>query len=116
MNLFNQILNLYSLDDRFRNSKAMLDIFKRRGKEILKESKAILSELIPGQKALVQRISDDCQGIERQRLMDLGFVPGSAVEVEIISPFKDPTAYRIKGGLIALRRNQASKILISLAS
>jgi len=94
----------------------MLDIFKRKGKEIIIGSKAILSELIPGERAFVQRISDDCQGIERQRLMDLGFVPGSAVEVEVISPFRDPTAYRIKGGLIALRKNQASKIQISLAS
>lgn len=94
----------------------MLDIFKRKGKEIINGSKAILSELIPGERAFVQRISDDCQGIERQRLMDLGFVPGSAVEVEVVSPFRDPTAYRIKGGLIALRKNQASKIQISLAS
>lgn len=94
----------------------MLDIFKKRGKELIKESKAILSELIPGEKAFVRSISSDCTGIERQRLMDLGFIPGSLVEVEVKSPFRDPTAYRIKGGLIALRRNQASKIHISLAS
>jgi len=94
----------------------MLGIFKKKGKEIISGSKAILSELVPGERAQVQRISEDCQGIERQRLMDLGFVPGSAVEVEVISPFKDPTAYRIKGGLIALRKIQASKIQISLAS
>ena len=94
----------------------MFDIFKKKGKQIIIGSKAILSELIPGERAMVKSISDDCQGIERQRLMDLGFVPGSAVEVEVVSPFRDPTAYRIKGGLIALRKNQASKIQISLAS
>lgn len=93
----------------------MFDIFKKKGKEIINSSKAILSELIPGQKAFIKSISDECQGIERQRLMDLGFVPGSVVEVEMISPFRDPTAYRIKGGLIALRRIQASKINISPA-
>ena len=94
----------------------MLGIFKNKGKKIIAGSKAILSELIPGEKALVKSISNECQGIERQRLMDLGFVPGSPVEVEIMSPFRDPAAYRIKGGLIALRKNQASKIEISLAS
>ena len=93
----------------------MFDIFKRKGKEIIDGSKAILSELIPGQKAFVKSISEECQGIERQRLMDLGFVPGSFVEVEVRSPFRDPTAYRIKGGLIALRRIQDSKIHISPA-
>lgn len=91
----------------------ILDIFKKKGKKILIESKAILSELIPGQKGTIKSISADCFGIERQRLMDLGFVPGSLVEVEIRSPFSDPTAYRIKGGLIALRKSQASKIQIS---
>lgn len=90
----------------------IFDIFKNKGKKIILESKAILSELIPGQKAKIKSISSDCYGIERQRLMDLGFVPGSIVEVEVSSPFKDPTAYRIKGGLIALRRNQARKIQI----
>lgn len=91
----------------------ILDIFKKKGKKILSESKAILSELIPGQKGTIKSIAADCFGIERQRLMDLGFVPGSVVEVEISSPFSDPTAYRIKGGLIALRKTQASKIQIS---
>jgi len=94
----------------------MFDIFRKKGKSIINGSKAILSELIPGERALIMSISDDCIGIERQRLMDLGFVPGSTVEVEAKSVFRDPTAYRVKGGLIALRSNQASKIQISLAS
>ena len=94
----------------------MFDIFRKKGKEIINKSKVILSELIPGESGLIMSISDDCQGIERQRLMDLGFVPGSTVEVEAKSIFHDPTAYRVKGGLIALRRNQASKIQISQAS
>lgn len=94
----------------------MFDIFRKKGRKIIEGSKEILSELIPGQKAFVQSISDECQGIERQRLMDLGFIPGSLVEVEMQSPFRDPTAYRIKGGLIALRKNQARKIQISQAS
>ena len=43
----------------------MLDIFKKKGKKIINESKAILSELIPGQKAFVKSIAADCFGIER---------------------------------------------------
>ena len=93
----------------------VFDIFKRKGKKLIAGSKALLSELITGQKAWIKSISEDCHGIERQRLMDLGFVPGSLVEVEMRSPFRDPTAYRIKGGLIALRKIQASKIYISPA-
>lgn len=91
----------------------MFGLFRKKGKEIIKESKKILSELMPGQKALINGINADCQGIERKRLLDLGFVPGTLVEVAVSSPFRDPTAYRVKGGLIALRKIQASKINIS---
>ncbi|MDZ7606570.1 MAG: FeoA family protein [Cyclobacteriaceae bacterium] len=91
----------------------MFGIFKKTSQEIISGSKKILSELIPGQRASIDFIDENCQGIERNRLLDLGFVPGAQVEVAISSPFNDPTAYLIKGGLIALRRNQASKIHIS---
>ncbi len=91
----------------------MFGFFKKTSQELIIESKKILSELIPGQKALIRHIDENCQGIERNRLMDLGFVPGTLVEVTISSPFRDPTAYMVKGGLIALRKNQASKIHIS---
>jgi DtxR family Mn-dependent transcriptional regulator len=91
----------------------MFGIFRKKGKEIVNESRKILSELMPGQKAFINGIDKDCHGVERKRLMDLGFVPGTMVEVALSSPFRDPTAYRVKGGLIALRRNQASKINIS---
>jgi DtxR family Mn-dependent transcriptional regulator len=91
----------------------MFGLFRNKGKEIINESIKILSELMPGQKAFINGIDENCQGVERNRLMDLGFVPGTLVEVAVSSPFRDPTAYRIKGGLIALRKNQASKINIS---
>ena len=81
----------------------MFGLFRKKGKEIISESKKILSDLIPGQKAFIKSLNDNCQGIERKRLMDLGFIPGTLVEVEVSSPFRDPTAYRVKGGLIALR-------------
>ena len=71
-----------------------------------------LSGLIPGQKARVTNISENCQGIERRRLMDLGFIPGSIVEVALKSPFRDPTAYLVKGAMIALRDSQADLISI----
>jgi len=71
-----------------------------------------LSGLIQGQKAKVTCISDNCQGIERRRLMDLGFIPGSIVEVALKSPFRDPTAYHVKGAMIALRDIQADLIAI----
>lgn len=55
----------------------------------------------------------DATGPERRRLMDLGVVPGVEMVVENTSPLGDPTAYRVRGTLIALRRGQARGIHVS---
>lgn len=72
-----------------------------------------LSGLKPGHKGKVVSISPASRGPERRRLMDLGIVPGTMIEAEMRSPSGDPTAYRIRGALIALRREQAELINIA---
>lgn len=67
-----------------------------------------LGRLQIGQQARVLGLSPQCHGAERRRLLDLGFVPGALVEAAMISPSGDPTAYRIRGTLIALRHEQAN--------
>ena len=71
-----------------------------------------LAALLPGQRAVVTEIAPSCRGLTRRRLLDLGVLPGSTVEAEMQSPGGDPTAYRIRGALIALRREQAELIQI----
>jgi len=39
-------------------------------------------------------------------------VPGTIVSVDLISPSGSPTAYRVRGASIALRREQAERVLI----
>ncbi|MCU0787021.1 MAG: metal-dependent transcriptional regulator, partial [Verrucomicrobia bacterium] len=63
-----------------------------------------LSGLAEGQRGKVLGLSPACRGPERRRLLDLGFVPGTEVLAEMKSPGGDPTAYRVRGTLIALRR------------
>lgn len=72
-----------------------------------------LSYLKPGQRCRVLGLSPACRGAERRRLLDLGFVPGTALEVEMVSPGGDPTAYRVRGSVIALRHDQANLIRIA---
>lgn len=77
------------------------------------EEPELLSNLKPGEKARVLELSRACRGAERRRLMDLGFVPGTEVEVEMISPTGDPTAYRVRGAVIALRWEQAALVRVT---
>lgn len=65
-----------------------------------------------GKQATVLGISPLCRGAERRRLLDLGILRGASVSAEYRSPSGDPTAYRIRDALIALRKEQADSIYI----
>jgi ferrous iron transport protein A len=69
-----------------------------------------LDELPRDAEAVVTSL--DASGPERRRLMDLGLLPGIEVRAERTSPLGDPTAYRVRGSLIVLRRSQARGIHI----
>lgn len=73
-----------------------------------------LDQLKLGQSARVVNISHRCRGAERRRLMDLGILPGTLIKAEMLSPSGDPTAYRIRGALIGLRREQSALINITI--
>ena len=49
----------------------------------------------------------------RRRLLDLGFIKGSQITALYKSPSKNPTAYLIKGTVIAIRDEDAKKIKIT---
>lgn len=52
------------------------------------------------------------EGITRRRMLDLGLVPGTRVEAVRNSPAGDPTAFNIRGALIAFRKEEGQKILV----
>lgn len=52
------------------------------------------------------------EGIIRRRFLDLGLINGTEVKALAKSPSGDPVAYLIRGAVIALRSEDASKILV----
>nr|WP_242826030.1 FeoA family protein [Desulfurispora thermophila] len=69
-----------------------------------------LPELAPGQSGVVRRIILPTDMYNT--LLSLGILPGTIVRVVRRSPLGDPTAYFIRGAMIALRRKTASGILV----
>ncbi len=69
-----------------------------------------LTFLQKGEKGKI--LSLTTQGLNRQRFMDLGLLPGTMIEAKFESPFKDPMAYEVRGAITVLRKNQAEQILI----
>jgi ferrous iron transport protein A len=56
------------------------------------------------------------EGINARRLMDLGLIPGTIVESIRRSPSGDPTAYGIRGAVIALRAEESHLVLVEIES
>lgn len=65
-----------------------------------------------GDAGRVVGISPALRGVERRRMLDLGLVPGTEVRVVRPAPGGDPVAYRIRGAVVALRRQQAEQIRV----
>ena len=51
-------------------------------------------------------------GLQRRRMLDLGLIPGTVIEVLRKSPLADPIAYNIRGATIALRTEESRQILV----
>jgi DtxR family Mn-dependent transcriptional regulator len=66
-----------------------------------------------GERGRVLGLSPRCHGAERRRMLDLGILPGTTIEAVLRSPSGDPTAYRIRDALIALRREQADLVRVA---
>jgi ferrous iron transport protein A len=67
-----------------------------------------------GNCAIVRRL--DVQGGMRRRLQDLGLIEGTYIECLQKSPLGDPSAYLIRGAVIAIRSDETRKILVSGAN
>lgn len=76
------------------------------------KEKACLTDLKRGQKGVIVKLSayDDM----RRRLQDIGLIEGTVVECLGKSPLGDPTAFLIRGAVIALRSEDAGRAMVWL--
>ena len=73
-----------------------------------------LSMLAHNQRGEIVALDDAVQGFTRRRFLDLGLTPGTPVSPELLNFFGDPRGYRVRGTLIALRKEQAEKIWVKV--
>lgn len=82
----------------------------------ISQAQLLLSDLRPGNEAEIIGIKENYRGEARMRLLDLGFVRGTKIKIQNISPLGNPIAYNLRDTLIALRKEQADSILIKIIS
>lgn len=69
-----------------------------------------LSTLIPGERAVVARI--DIPPDQRGRLMEMGLLPGTSVELVRFAPLGDPVEIKLRNYHLSLRKLEAEKIFV----
>ena len=69
-----------------------------------------LNQLSPGELAVVEKLR--VTGEMRRRFLDLGLIEDTLVECVGRSPSGDPSAYLIRGAVIAIRASDCKDILI----
>lgn len=69
-----------------------------------------LDKLGIDERAIIHQVKGD--EAMRRRLFDLGFVPGGNILCVLISPFRDPKAYKIRGNVIAIRNVDARGVVV----
>jgi len=73
-----------------------------------------LSELLPGERGIIRKMK--VRGAIRRRLMDMGFVSGSPVEMEKEAPLGDPVDILVKGCHVSIRKEEAQHVLLEITT
>lgn len=72
-----------------------------------------LNELSVGEKAVIDAL--EATGSMRRRLLDIGLIENTEIECIGRSPSGDPSAFLIRGAVIAIRSEDCADILIKSA-
>ena len=71
-----------------------------------------LDEIKPDQECEIVDITPE--GILGQRLLDMGFIPGTRIKVIRNAPLVDPVEFLLKGYHISLRHSEARLVEVTL--
>lgn len=68
----------------------------------------VLSDLLPGEKGIVKKVIGS--SMIKRRIIDMGVVTGTVIEVQKFAPLGDPMEVKVKGFNLSLRKAEAQMI------
>lgn len=74
----------------------------------MKQTKSV-ADMIPGETAVISGFTDEEISI---KLLEMGFLPGTAVRFNFTAPLGDPVCVSVSGFDLSLRLSEASTITI----
>ena len=70
-----------------------------------------LTDLKPGQKAIIKKFENDDVFL---KLMEMGCLPGEKIVIEQTAPLGGPISISIAGYSLSLRKSEAEQIIVEL--
>jgi ferrous iron transport protein A len=70
-----------------------------------------LAELGVGDAATIEHVGGE--RAFRRRLMELGLVPGTRVELVAVAPLGDPLEFLVRGASLSIRRTDAAEVRVA---
>ena len=68
-----------------------------------------VADMIPGETGIISGFSDRDLSV---KLLEMGFLPGTAVRFNFFAPFGDPVCVSVSGYDLSLRKSEAASISI----
>jgi ferrous iron transport protein A len=75
----------------------------------LPDAEKTVADMIPGETAIIAGFSDQELSV---KLLEMGFLPGSAVRFNFTAPLGDPVCVSVSGYDLSLRKKEAASISI----
>lgn len=71
----------------------------------------LLTQLAQNTKATIMQIDDEDLQVQ---LMEMGFIPGDDMLLEITAPLGDPISIIVAGNNLSIRKSEAEKVWVSV--
>lgn len=69
-----------------------------------------LSALQPGERGIVASVDVPIE--HRARILEMGLLPGTSLEMVRYAPLGDPVEIRVRGYHLSLRRHEADRVMV----
>ena len=68
-----------------------------------------VADLKIGERAVITQFNDETMSL---KLLEMGCLPGTEVQLKYIAPFGDPICIRVLGYTLSMRKEEAATILV----
>ncbi|MEP7263669.1 MAG: FeoA family protein [Bacteroidota bacterium] len=75
----------------------------------MKQGEMTLSQLAKGKSCVIESFTDE---VMKQKLLEMGCLPGEIITIDRFAPFGCPMAIDVSGSILSIRMDEADHIIV----